>query len=886
MKKMAMVLIPILLVSWTMVVFGSYAEMGNLNFVDSNGNATPLVSSIRRNWQATENEITIEQGSTDPADSLKTALKISYTNTSKAVEIHSSRLIDEGADPVSTVIEFDVYTNSSSVRSNLVVSAAYSKTDGDLTGDVISSVRLRPADSVSLQKFIADTDGWQTVTIPVNYFPDTVTWWASGNPQITFDWNEASYYRIAANAAITGDVYIRNWKVRYNNAVGTDSEMFKHLLITENGEVTDPWSEDYKYGLKSLVPYWNAPEGAVTVAMGAQDPEDITKTAGNIVYNSTNAPVEGYFEPVYIVNATRNFTTLTFDLYSNSSAGRNLSLAFRYAYNESDITNSLNISPYIEDIDGWQTVNVPLSDYSSEGMNWATNPWTPIEFDWGKISTFRLSLAEEGSANIFVRNMYYTVGENETRNHYFEDYNGVINLMDSGTFRSGDRPLANDTRVGGVGYVTYTRETLLPEVADGVKCRRLQFNKMNSGWFIGRIDKANVFQSLESSTHDYSLYLRVKLLNKNPMSMILGYLPSWNSNTFNVIGHIGDSLKPTTDWQTLIIPLDKFADVNLSSINAIGLDAKGMTPTYYVSDFKLIPNELVFGNRFDFENIITEDIDLFKHGEIGKDCNDIAVSGTAGTLNSYFLLQQYDYNDSECPSAYYNTIIKMWAKESGTGVSFDISDHPITDENYKNMALKLMIKNTSDTNTNFRVVRSGNGIRDEFRIYGQATTDWRMQFIPLERFTNNSALSWADVDKIHIEGISYPWDSYMYYFDNVAVCSIREGYVSGNTKDLSIADNTLSFSHQISNTMTSNYEYVAKEIPVIGIYEGIKLTDVKLFENISATAEANSAVNVQKTYNIPPIPSGSAIIKLFSLNNLNDIKPMGDVEVRQYFSFD
>jgi hypothetical protein len=623
----------------------------------------------------------------------------------------------------------------------------------------------------------------------------------------------------------------------------------------------------------------------ITSEAGSTDPVNPEGTAFKISYSNTDRGFDFVVIPYNLTYATKDMTYVCFDIYKDASVTNNILLRFyKNASGVGDYYNTISIEPYLSETSQWQTVRIPVSAFPDTATFYpAGGGQTTVDYNWNyDVTALQFAFSLATTADIYLKNMYISTEGQEMYDYYY-DHPGIIYLV-----KDGERPPGINVSTVNSGATPSEPDV----VADGLKSIKQTFENTGVSMQFGNND-SNPFAAVTSS-HDYCLLIKIKFEEAHNSSLRFtrsnGNYNAWGTSNN---GTIGSYLKATTSWQTAIIPLTEFSERDYTKLKGLGLTL-GSTgginqyyPTIYLNELALVPITAIKYNGVPYEKTLKDSYLIFRNGAMknGKDAGKFPSN-----LDNTPSISFQDPSSTK-PGQYSLKVMQVNTNGAGKGPAFDISDCGITDENYKTKYFKFDVINSNSNVFTMTIYRSKttsktDGEYDTCRVsYKAENMVATTVILPLEKLTQNSGLSWSDINYIAPTFDDGNWYK-VYFIDNVSIGDYVDGKAAAVNASVIVEGNEAFARLSVSNTMTAAYDYVPeeKDIIVVKEYDVIKSINVLETEGDVIMPDATITLDTPK---VPiPTPDFMSLIYLYRWNNLNDIKPLGEVVIQPYYNFD
>lgn len=622
------------------------------------------------------------------------------------------------------------------------------------------------------------------------------------------------------------------------------------------------------YGITGVDRHYTS-NGNVTATPAA----DIGDGTTALKLDIDSSSVVGLYSKIgHLSDTTVDMTYINFDIYAPNVDLSKVEIGFGVD-KDAFITNTISVGEYAETSDGWQSVSLPLADFSETGLKQGN----PVEWSYNDGIYTIIKNTGEAPYTIYVKNLKLETKQDEVYDYSYEG-DGMIQLIENGDAASGLTVGYNANNSEELGNIGKNVEI------DGRKAVRFRPNTTSKMFAVGT---TGLYADV-TSTKDYTFVMDVKFAEKHayPLELIATNGP-WDAVPSINFGTAGFYFKQTDDWQTVEIPLSDFADHSMSGVFGIGLRAVGPAstannqsndqlagangsylPVMYISDMKLVPNNCTKYNKLATEKVSVNDYFLYKGGL--KDNGTEAVMGVDYNVYNEYLGQvsvaELPVTDGNNHSQYGAAGLQI-SSNKWRGIAFNIADAGITAENCENKYLSFEICNGYGGNNELSILRDMTYNNDWHRDsmanfasdgkYEKTTvrydpTLYKMTkvVVPLNSISQKvDTLSWSDTPWLAIafEKPGSQWD--MFYLDNVRIGEFIDGTVVADAPSLSIDrdEYTAKISANVTNTMTAAYKYTDDSVNIIAIrdmYDNERVIKVKTVDIAGATVAAGATTEV------------------------------------------
>ena len=520
--------------------------------------------------------------------------------------------------------------------------------------------------------------------------------------------------------------------------------------------------------------------GSAVSVKGNKNIAETTEDGYSITFDNSVYPYEFNTMCTNISAEFAETAYVGFDIDRGEGKGK-VVLSFRRGFD----TLRLDVSKYVEAKAGWQTVRVPLADFSA-----------CRDFDFSEGEYYiGVAFDRQSTATVKIKNMVLGNQLEEDARYYYKG-DDVITLVENGGLGAGFVVYA-DRNTSSVATATrdYTE--------DGIKCLKLAFAGENSAVKLGN-PSLKKFEKLDGSKK-YILAMRLKAVGETKNVALVKTKADFMGAMENVIS-AGIYFADTDGWYNVFIPVSQ----NLSDVYAIGLSSGELD--MFIESAYLVPEDEVQFSKQTSERIFKVDTVVLQHGVFERDYEKY------GELNGY-------------PSVTIKSKIGKHGQNALSlvclgkqGFAFEPEDLGITQENYAQKYLAFDIRNVDSQLGSVIIGRMGDEKYESVNV-GYNTTGWQTVFVPFSAFTTLSALPWDETNTVYIAmGDATWWRTYE--LDNIVVGS----FVDGVFEEKSTLDEAGNAKIELSNSMNASFEFVQQGENIFavkkdGVFKGAVTVD-------------------------------------------------------------
>ncbi len=474
-----------------------YSKSGGCSIIDIYGNVAYGVNFVNVEQGANKS---ITHGKTgDPAGIYDGAYKISYSNTAYPLEFNTNTYNISPVTKNYAYLQFDLY-RIAGMQGNMFL-------------------RLRDGEnqfSIDISDYIGAAGSWQTVRIPLYLFSDNVD----------FDWSKGTYYiGIGFTQRATGDIYVKNMYVGtgfyetadyYYNGGNT-------INVVENGNIADGM---YAIPYSSIGNYPSITKNVVVDGLNSLKVS--LKAEGN-------AAVFGHNTSFRYADVTSTKDYLVKMRVKLGNAEKNtVSLVKTTGQFTGAVTFIGRVGPYFKPTQDWQTVIIPLSEFSGHNLS----------------STYGIGLgiASAGSGNTL---------------NILDMYINEITIIHKDSVRYNEKP---SERVMRDDYILYrhgafsSSYSLYPSDAGNPNAINESYgaggdsNGVIRLYCYGRAGIAFDISEMGINDNNYhNKYIKFDVMNVNTVyySLSVGRSSGTTANSIRDVCNVGYG----PSWQTVIVPL-------------------------------------------------------------------------------------------------------------------------------------------------------------------------------------------------------------------------------------------------------------------------------------------------------------------------------------------